>query len=188
MAARVAIALVAAGLAGGFAAAGAAAGPFTLHSSSFRDGARLAAKHAGKSEAGPNCFGENVAPALSWSDLPAGTRSIALIVYDPEGRRGLGVSHMVAYGIAPDASFAEGELSMPSTKTVAGRNMGGGRVYAGPCPPPGTADHHYVFTAIATDLAPDALPPGLSREELFARLEGGHAKSASSLVGLSIHP
>lgn len=170
-------------------AAGApAAEPFVLHSTSFRDGERLGDRHGGLPASGPNCFGRNVSPALAWSNVPSGIRSIAVVAHDPEGRRGLGVTHLVAYGIHPSASFAEGELSVPSPKFVGGRNMGGSATYAGHCPPKGTADHHYIFTAIATDLDPAALPPGLSREELFERLSGGHAKWAASLVGLARHP
>ena len=87
-----------------------AQGVFTVTSSSFKDGERLATKMAGNNKQNPNCVGENVSPALSWSNPPAGTKSYALIMYDPEGRNGLGVVHWVAYGIpASVTGFAEGE-------------------------------------------------------------------------------
>src|SRR5437660_9913562 len=76
-----------------------AQGAFTITSSSFKDGERLATKMAGNNKQNPNCVGENVSPALSWSNPPAGTKSYALIMYDPEGRGGLGVVHWVAYSI-----------------------------------------------------------------------------------------
>ena len=52
----------------------------------------------------------------------------------------------------------------------------------GPCTPPG-APHHYTFILIATDLEPKELPPGLTRDELYAKLTG-HTKGATGLVGL----
>src|ERR1700722_8162028 len=98
-----------------------AADPFTLTSSSFKDGTLLPKKMAGDNKANPNCVGENVSPQLSWSNPPAGTVSYALIMTDPEGRNGLGVDHFHAYGIAPSVtSFAEGETTKPSDKYIGG--------------------------------------------------------------------
>ena len=77
---------------------------FTITSSSFKDGERLATKMAGNNKQNPNCVGDNVSPALSWSNPPAGTKSYALVMYDPEGRAGLGVVHWVAYGIPGSAT------------------------------------------------------------------------------------
>ncbi|WP_440310251.1 YbhB/YbcL family Raf kinase inhibitor-like protein, partial [Klebsiella pneumoniae] len=54
--------------------------------------------------------------------------------------------------------------------------------YLGPCPPKGTGMHHYVFLLIATDLAPDALPNGLTRAELDAAIKG-HRKGAAAWIG-----
>ena len=87
-----------------------AADPFTLTSSTFKDGTPLAAKNGGNNKANPNCNGENVSPPLAWSNVPADTKSFALIVIDPEGQRGLGSVHAVAYGIPASVNgFAEGE-------------------------------------------------------------------------------
>ena len=85
---------------------------FTITSSSFKDGERLAVKMAGNNKSNPNCVGENVSPALSWANPPAGTKSYALLMFDPEGRPPGGVSHWVAYGIPVAVTgFAEGEVS-----------------------------------------------------------------------------
>ncbi len=133
-------------------------------------------------------MGENTSPPLVWSNVPAGTTSFALVMTDPEGRGGLGVDHWVAYGIpASVTGFAEGETSKPSDKFVGGKGTAGLNVYAGPCTPPGTTPHHYTLVLIATDLDPKALPPGLTRAELFQKLEG-HAKGAAGLVGLFKNP
>ena len=157
---------------------------FSLTSSTFNDGTMLAVKNAGNIKENPNCIGENVSPPLAWSNVPAGTKSFALIMYDPEGRGGLGVDHWTAYGIpASTTGFAEGETSRLSNKYVPGKGTAGLGHYLGPCTPPGTGLHHYTFTLIATDLEPNALPAGLTRAELFAKLNG-HTKGSAGLVGL----
>src|SRR5947209_9203865 len=81
-----------------------AQGAFTITSSSFKDGERLATKMAGNNKQNPNCVGDNVSPAFSWWNPPAGTKSYALIMYDPEGRGGLGVGHWGAYGLPASVS------------------------------------------------------------------------------------
>jgi Raf kinase inhibitor-like YbhB/YbcL family protein len=165
-----------------------AAAPFLLTSSAFKDGMPLVTKNAGNLKANPNCIGENVSPPLSWSNAPEGTKSLALMIYDPEGALGLGVSHMVTYGIAPSVSgFAEGELSKPSNKFVGGKNVRDLDIYYGPCPVPGSGMHHYTFTLIATDLEVGALPAGLTRQELLDKLKG-HAKGGTSIVGMFGRP
>jgi len=164
-----------------------AADPFMLKSSAFEDNGKMAAKHAGNNKQNPNCVGENISPELSWSNPPAGTKSYALLLFDPEGRGGLGVSHWVAYGIpATVTGFKEGEVSGPSDKYVGGISTPKLAHYFGPCTPPGDW-HHYTWTLIATDLEPKALQPGLSRDDLFKALDG-HAKGAAGLVMRFTHP
>jgi Raf kinase inhibitor-like YbhB/YbcL family protein len=164
-----------------------AQGAFTLSSPDFKDGERLALKNAGNNKANPNCIGENVSPTLSWTNPPAGTKSFALLMFDPEGRPPGGVSHWVAYGIpASVTGFAEGEVSKASDKYVGGQGTAKLAYYTGPCTPAG-APHHYTFTLIATDLEPTALQPGLTREELIKALDG-HAKVAAGLIGTFSKP
>ena len=166
-----------------------AAGVFTLTSPAFPDNGTLAVKNAGSDkQRSPNCVGENVSPPLSWSNPPEGTKSFALLMFDPEGRAPAGVSHMVIYGIpASVTGFAEGELSKPSDKFVGGKNLMGVGIYFGPCTPPNTDWHHYTLTLVATDLDPKALPPGLTHDELMKAL-AGHAKMAAGLIGRFRHP
>ena len=164
-----------------------AQGAFTLSSPDFKDGARLALKNAGNNKTNPNCVGENISPAFAWSNPPEGTKSFALLMFDPEGRPPGGVSHWVAYGIpASVTGFAEGEVSKPSDKYVGGLGTAKLSTYTGPCTPAG-APHHYTFTLMATDLEPSALPAGLTREELIKALEG-HAKVATGLIGTFSKP
>ena len=164
-----------------------AAGAFALTSSDFKDGERLAQKFAGANKSNPNCVGENISPQLTISNPPEGTKSLALLMFDPEGRPPRGVSHFVAYGIPPSVtSFAQGEMSKPSDKFVGGEGTAKQATYVGPCTPAG-APHHYTFTLIATDLEPTALKPGLTRDELIKALDG-HAKAATGLIGTFSHP
>ena len=93
-----------------------AADVLTLSSPAIQDNGTLATKNAcSDTQRSPNCVGENISPPLAWSNPPEGTKSFALLLFDPEGRAPAGVSHMVVYGIPADVtSFAEGELSKPS--------------------------------------------------------------------------
>ena len=164
-----------------------AAEPFKLTSPEYQDNSIIAAKNAGNNKASPNCVGDNVSPPLAWSNPPAGTKSFALIMVDPEGHGGLGVVHMVTYGIPASVNgFAEGALSKPSDEYVGGKSTMGKATYFGPCTPP-VDYHHYTLTLIATDLDPKALPPGLTRDELFADLKG-HTKGAAGLILRFTHP
>src|ERR1700754_325881 len=142
-----------------------AQGVFTITSSSFKDGERLATKMAGNNKSNPNCVGENVSPALSWSNPPEGTKSFAILMFDIDGRPPGGVSHWVAYGIpASVMSFTEGEVSKQTEKFVGGQSTMKLAHYFGPCTPPGPP-HHYIFTLIATDLEATALKEGMTRDE-----------------------
>ncbi|HEX3163233.1 MAG TPA: YbhB/YbcL family Raf kinase inhibitor-like protein [Pseudolabrys sp.] len=165
-----------------------AADPFTLTSSNFKDGMLMDSKHAGNIASNKNCIGQNISPDLKWSNTPAAAKSLVLVMSDSEGQGGLGSHHLVAYNIAPTVTgFAENELGKASDKFTGGKESAGKTVYRGPCTPPGTGLHHYVFMVIATDLEPGALPAGLTRDELQEKLKG-HAKAAAGLVGLFGRP
>ena len=181
---------IAALLIGGFVAASLsaaavarAAGVLTLSSSAVADNGTLATKNAcADKQRSPNCVGENLSPPLAWENVPEGTKSFALILVDPEGRAPAGVNHMVIYGIPADIKgFAEGELSQPSDKYVGGKSTMEKATYWGPGTPPNTDWHHYTFILIATDLAPKALQPGLTRDELAAALQN-HVKGSAGLI------
>jgi Raf kinase inhibitor-like YbhB/YbcL family protein len=170
-----------------------AADPFTLTSTTFKDGQMMPRKVANSLANNPNCVGQNVSPQLSWTGVPDGTKSFAILMVDPEGRGGAGVNHWVAYGIpASVTSFAEGEVSKASDKYVGGKSTQGVGNFSGPCTPPGTP-HHYTFVVVATDMDPKELPPGLTREELMAKIvppapTPSHAKGTAGLVGLFVKP
>ncbi|MDM0028373.1 YbhB/YbcL family Raf kinase inhibitor-like protein [Variovorax sp. J31P216] len=155
---------------------------FTLSSPEFKDGDSLDQRHAGNVSTNPNCVGSNISPPLAWTNVPQGTKSLAVLVHDQAGRGGLGVTHWVAYDIRPSITgFGASEVSQPSPKYVGGKSTLNLPSYMGPCPTPNTGHHHYVFTVIATDVEPGTLPGGLTIAELLGRLDG-HSKGASSIV------
>ena len=162
----------------------------TLTSSTLQDNGTLAVKNAcSDKQRSPNCVGENISPPLAWTGVPEGTKSFALLLFDPEGRAPAGVSHMVTYGIPATVSgFSEGELSKPSDKFVGGKSTMGQPIYWGPGTPPNTDWHHYTFTLVATDLDPKApeLKPGMTREELAVALKD-HVKGSAGLIGRFKH-
>jgi Raf kinase inhibitor-like YbhB/YbcL family protein len=161
---------------------------FKLTSPALEDNGTLAVKNGGNNKQNANCVGDNTSPPLAWSNPPDGTKSYALLMFDPEGRGGAGVSHMVIYGIpATVTSFAEGEMSQPSDKYIGGKSAMGLATYFGPCPPTGVDWHHYTLVLIATDLDPKDLQPGMTREEFLAVLSG-HAKGTAGLIGRFRHP
>jgi Raf kinase inhibitor-like YbhB/YbcL family protein len=185
-------------LASGLAATAAnAAGVFTLQSTTFQDGKMLpknTANNQANSKNNPNCVGDNVSPQFSWSNVPDGTNSFVLLMVDPEGRGGAGVFHWVAYGIpATVTGFAEGAVSKQTDQYVGGKSTQGVPFYSGPCTPPNQTAHHYTFTLIATDLAPTDLPPGLSHDDVTAKLAPpgqppAHTKGVAGMIGLFVNP
>src|SRR2546426_428898 len=71
------------------AATARAADPFTLTSTTFKDGQMMPRKVANSLSNNPNCVGQNVSPQLSWTGVPDGTKSFAILMEDPEGRGGV---------------------------------------------------------------------------------------------------
>jgi Raf kinase inhibitor-like YbhB/YbcL family protein len=151
-----------------------------VSSSAFADGAVIPVAYGGNSG---TCGGQNVSLPVAWSNLPATARSVAVLVLDPDGGGGLGVSHWVAYNIdAARGQLKAGEAQVSGPGFTVGVNVAGAPAYRGMCPPVGDVPHHYVLTVIASDLAPGALPAGLDRNALLAALKG-HAVGGQSVVG-----
>jgi hypothetical protein len=141
---------------------------FQLFSDSFSDGGEIPNRHT--------CDGEDVSPALRWSGAPDGTRSLALIMDDPDAPVGT-FTHWLAWGLDPAVGgLAEGERA-----PVEGRNDFGEIGYGGPCPPPGHGWHRYVFRlhTLDTELA---LAPGASRDRLERAMDG-HVLQIAQLTG-----
>lgn len=102
--------------------------------------------------AGVGCL--NLTPRLQWSQLPEGTQSIAVTMFDPNAPTGSGYWHWIMADIAKDASgYTPGD---PCTDFP---NDYGNLGYDGPCPPPG-GPHNYVFTVHALKIPSLGLPAG----------------------------
>ena len=118
------------------------------------------------------CDGQDISPRISWSGIPNGTKSLALIVEDPDAPSGLFV-HWVIYNMDPSLKgLPEG---IPKVEKVEGIGMQGmnsfGRIgYGGPCPPKGST-HRYIFRLYALN-EPLPLGPGVSRNDLLKAMEG----------------
>jgi Raf kinase inhibitor-like YbhB/YbcL family protein len=119
---------------------------------------------------GFGCTGGNVSPALQWSNVPTGTQSLALQVYDPDAPTGSGFWHWAIYNIPPATTgLAQGAGNSPTTLPAGafGGNTdfmdtgatGVNGNYGGPCPPAGDAPHRYIFTLFAVGV-PDLQAAG----------------------------
>jgi len=156
-----------------------------LTSPDFEDGGALAVKYGGNNPQNPNCTGENISPALAWKNPPAGTKSFAIMLFDTAGRAPLGVVHWFAYGLPPTKTgFKEGEAAAPPNGYLGGKSTMNLPAYFGPCPPKGVKPHPYVFTLMAYDIAPDAIPAGLPPDEFAKAVQaaGGKMLQSVSLV------
>jgi Raf kinase inhibitor-like YbhB/YbcL family protein len=109
------------------------------------------------------CSGRNISPALSWSGAPAGTKSFAIMVHDPDAPTGSGWWHWVVYDIPATATSLPADAGDPKKNlmpagTVQGPTDFGTPGYGGPCPPPGKP-HHYHFRLYALKVAKLDVPP-----------------------------
>ncbi|HCI13690.1 MAG: phosphatidylethanolamine-binding protein [Gallionellales bacterium GWA2_60_142] len=122
---------------------------FELSSPEVAEGRTMSAAQVYK---GFGCEGGNLSPALNWKHAPAGTRSFAVTVYDPDAPTGSGWWHWVVYDIPSTSTglpaSAVVQAALPEGAKQ-GRNDFGARNFGGACPPPGDKPHRYVFTVHA---------------------------------------
>lgn len=112
------------------------------------------------------CDGENINPELVFSDIPKDTKSLSLIVDDPDAPGGTFV-HWVVWNINPQVTKIE-EGSVPQGAFL-GTNDFGKREYKGPCPPSGT--HRYFFKLYALSEVLD-LNEGATKKQLEKAMQG----------------
>jgi len=140
--------------------------------------------HQGEIPRQYTCDGEDHSPPLAWSALPAGTKSLALIVDDPDAPDPKAPKrvyvHWVLYNLPPTAGLAEAvQPSKLPAGTREGLNDWGRTGYGGPCPPIGR--HRYFHKLYALDaLLPDLQQPTKAR--LLAAMEG-HILAETHLMG-----
>ena len=145
---------------------------FKLFSNAFSDGGRIPTLHS--------CQGADVSPSLEWSGEPAGARSYALVVDDPDAPAGTW-THWLLFDIPPTMhTLAQGYK--PGSLGVSGANDFGKQGYGGPCPPKGHGPHRYFFKLHALDVAPLGLPAGVTASELKRALEG-HVLAEARYMG-----
>jgi len=137
---------------------------FALNSTAFPNGGEIPRKYT--------CSGENVSPALNWTEAPPQARSLALIADDPDAPAGTW-THWILWNIPAQAtSLPEGvptNQESLSNGARQGKNDFGRIGYGGPCPPPGRP-HRYYFRLYALDAALD-LKSGAARSELESAMK-----------------
>lgn len=133
---------------------------FTLTSPDIKNGSMLSEQQVLN---GFGCTGANVSPALEWKNAPAGTKSFAVTVYDPDAPTGSGWWHWVMFNIPADtqqlASNA-GQLNVGKAPSSAVQSLTdfGAPGFGGACPPAGAKAHRYIFTVHALDIDQLDLP------------------------------
>ena len=144
-------------------------------SADIKEGGTIANEQVFK---GFGCTGGNISPALSWSGAPAGTKSFAVTMYDPDAPTGSGWWHWVVFNIPPnvtslpkDAGDVKKKLMAPGA--IQSRTDFGFDGYGGPCPPQGDKPHHYQITVFAVDA--DKLP------------DAKDDSASAALVGFDLH-
>jgi len=144
-----------------------AASAITITSAAFKNQGAIPKKYG--------CSGESISPQLAFSGIPGETKSLALIVTDPDAPGGT-FTHWVVWNIPPaKASIGEGERP----DGVDGKNSFGKIGYGAPCPPSGS--HRYIFTMYALDTTL-SLAKGSGREDVEAAMKG-HILARGEIVG-----
>ena len=128
------------------------------------------------------CKGENISPPLTISGVPPNTKSLAIIMDDPDAANepagnGRTFDHWVVFNISPSITKITENSSMSGSNL--GTNSFGRTKYGGPCPP--TLEHTYVFKLYALDIKL-GLEDGASKTEVQNAL-AGHILSQAQLTG-----
>lgn len=131
--------------------------------------------------------GGNISPPVEWEGAPAGARSYALIVEDPDAPKGT-FRHWAAFDIPADThQLPEGA---GSGQTISGVRMAkndfGNARYDGPQPPPGHGTHHYHFKVFALDVPQLQLPAGCTATDVLEAARA-HCVAAGESVGTFEH-
>jgi len=146
----------------------------SIKSGAFGDEQRIPKKYT--------CDGEDVSPSLSWSGVPKGTQSFALICDDPDAPMGMW-THWVMWGIPAEVDSLPEDVRVESRLPSGARNgenswhrLG----YGGPCPPPGNP-HRYFFKlyALNAQIEPSGTPDKTALEKAME----GHVLDVAQIIG-----
>ena len=139
-----------------------------LSSPAFKNNGTIPPKHT--------CDGGEAIPPLAFSDIPDETKTLALIVEDPDAPSGT-FDHWIVFNMPLSVTgIQEGE----EPQGIRGNNSTGNVGYKGPCPPSGV--HHYIFTLYALDSELPLLE-GASKKDILEAM-GSHIVDRAKLVGL----
>ncbi len=142
----------------------------TVSSAAFVNGGSIPPRYS--------CDADGKSPPLQWSALPAGTRSVAVVVDDPDAPHGTFV-HWVLFDLPPSTTnLSDGAASSPPTGAAQGKNGSGKTGWSPPCPPSGV--HHYHFKVFALNQPITLAEP--SEADLF-RAMNGHVVAQGEVVG-----
>ena len=126
---------------------------FSLWSNEIKHGGKIAMEQVANVF---GCKGGNVSPSLTWKNVPAGTKSFALTVYDPDAPTGSGFWHWVVFNIPVSTTSLPKNAGDVKAKlmpegAIQSRTDYGFDGYGGMCPPKGDKPHHYTLTVYAVD-------------------------------------
>lgn len=145
-----------------------------LTSTAFKDGGAIPAKYTAD--------GQDTSPALAWSDVPAGAKTLALICDDPDAPGGTWV-HWVVYNIpAAVSGLPEGIPNQEALDNGAQQGISDFKRpgYGGPAPPSGT--HRYFFKLYALDTSLKLEPKTVTKDVLINAMQG-HIIGKGQLMG-----
>lgn len=148
--------------------------PFTLSTPSFRDGGPLPA--SSEYGGGFGCNGKDIAPVLTWKDVPLQTSSFALVMNDVDAAIAGGFHHWIVYNIPSSARTLRGNA--PYSEGTNSLNI---HTYFGPCPPATGQKHHYVFTLYALSIN-HLQEQGLTYDDLIQAING-RVVGATTIIG-----
>ena len=166
-------------------AAGARAESLTLTSPDLAPGARVADAQVGDRF---GCAGGDHSPALAWSGAPAGAKSFAVSLFDPDAPTGHGFWHWTIFDIPAIAASLPAGAGDPTADAaprgaLQGENEAGSVGYFGPCPPAGDKPHHYRFELDALDVAKLGLDAGAPATIVIERARR-HTLAKATLTGV----
>jgi Raf kinase inhibitor-like YbhB/YbcL family protein len=137
--------------------------------------------HGGSIPLRYSAYGANEVAPLAWSALPSGSRSLALIVEDPDASTPQPFVHWVVWDLPP----GPGAIPQALSGAAQGKNGAGNNAWRGPHPPD-AKPHHYHFELFALDRELD-LPATTGRDELVAAMSG-HVVGKGQIVGVFTKP
>ncbi|MGD0282481.1 MAG: YbhB/YbcL family Raf kinase inhibitor-like protein [Dissulfurispiraceae bacterium] len=152
-----------------FVREGATMSDFKLVSTAFQNNSLIPSKYT--------CDGSDINPPLAIGNVPGGTKSLTLIVDDPDAPMGTWV-HWLVWNIAPDTK----EIKENDAPKGAGFGLNDFKKtsYGGPCPPSGT--HRYFFKLYALDTTLN-LPSGSKKADIEKAMKG-HILAQTEIIGL----